>query len=901
MTPFCSTALFWNKLEGASLRKAQACLLILLSLASVAILAHSSTFILRDQWTTMLLLALLIGASGRLVFTGLSGGALSFLAGGVLMAFLIGGPHLALWALALGTLVETLVLSHYLISLIFNLSEMTVVGWLAFQVFELLGGRWGQAFSHPFPALAMAVVFMLSNAIIYAAYLHVSGKLNGLKALQAMLNAENISAYLVVMIVGVLGGFAYQHGGLLWAAVVVALACMLHITLSRYFDVLNEARSRSQQLEVVLNATEGALIMTDQHGTIKVANRQVGILFELEPAVLLGRPEAEVLQLQQVKGRGAAGGSEVAQVLELARGPARFVHWYRAPIRDPQGELQGQVDVFTDVTPLKEAEEDLRSLYDSMIRALTAAIDARDSYTHGHSARVSAYAVAIARQMGLSAKDLERIAYSGLVHDIGKLGIDDRILRKTGTLSPSERALMMQHPAIGAAVLQKANVLTDLIPGVRWHHEWVSGGGYPDGLKGEQIPLDARIIGVADALDAMTSDRPYRPALSPEEALGRIKANVGVQFDPEAVCALTELIAEGQLEIDQHRDLGTVLVERQEEGIIRPVHGKELSIFYQLSREDVSSLTLRQTLDRFLQIFYETVGSNVYLVYLIRPETRELELQSATGMQDTDQSVHKDLRLVREALAGGRPVVVSDLRSLPGYVPAASSSMAEVVIPLVSKEGVLGALVVEAALAGFFDRDDLYLLEALGERLCSAIKLARYHERLTFAASHDGLTGVHNHRYFYDRLTDEVDQAARDGRPLSVLLLDLNGMKAVNETYGHLAGDEALRQYGRLLQQRGRPGDLVARYGGDEFAVIMPGVGRSEATRLARRLMNELRSLFLHGGVSIWLPTAAWGIASFPEDGTRAAELVSVVDRLMYREKRGGSGGELIRNGTLDQ
>jgi diguanylate cyclase (GGDEF)-like protein/putative nucleotidyltransferase with HDIG domain len=860
---------------------------IALGAGAAVILARSSLHITQSDWPSLLALSLVIAVSCSLhYFEDIPESAVNFSGAAILGGLIAFGPHIALWAAAIGNLGFHLIRTGRLLSLVYNLSQDVLLGWITYQAFILLGGQWGPAFDHPLQALGAAGIDMIAGTLLWGLTLHLRGQRQFFSAIRAQLDMASVRAYMMTMLVGITVSFAFLKGGLHWAVFTAGFAWMLSDTLSRYFEIFRSARSHSQQLEAVLNATQGALIHTDDAGIVRVANRQAGVLFNADPDSLVGKPDNAIAVLREIRGQDVPDMEQIQEIVELVEGPARFVHWYRAAMRDQHGGLKGHVEVFTDVTPLKEAERNLRLLHDSMIRALTAAIDARDSYTHGHSSRVSAYSVAIARQMGMSAKDLERIEYSGLLHDIGKLGIDDRVLRKHGALSPSERALMMQHPVIGAEVLQKANVLTELIPGVRWHHEWISGGGYPDGLRGAEIPLDARIIGAADALDAMTTDRPYRPALPLQEVLNRLLANAGVQFDVDVVAACAEAIDNGSLVVANRVEEPPVDAPGEAEGTIRPVHGKELSILYELSREDYASLNLESMLQRYLETFHDIIGTNAYLIYLLSAETGELELRSWVGVKDRESGLRKDLRLVREAIENRRPVVVDDLRLLGGYTPAGGAAKSEVVVPLISQTEVLGALAVEAALPAFFRKDDIYLLEAIARHLCGSIKLVRYHERLAFAANHDGLTGVFNHSYFYDRLTEEVARAARYKRNVTVALLDLNGMKAINDTYGHLVGDAVLRDYAVSLQKLVRGLDIVARYGGDEFAIILPETGREEAERAVRRLAAGLTRPFTYGDLEIPMPTASWGIASYPDEAARAAELVSIADRAMYREKQ---------------
>ncbi|MCE5198018.1 MAG: HD domain-containing phosphohydrolase [Armatimonadota bacterium] len=169
------------------------------------------------------------------------------------------------------------------------------------------------------------------------------------------------------------------------------------------------------------------------------------------------------------------------------------------------------------------------------VQSLAAAVDAKDRYTCGHSERVAHYAKEIAESLSTDEEFVNALKIAGLLHDVGKIGIPDAILNKTGSLTQEERATIKQHSALGGTILKRAPHLDQIIPAVMHHHERWDGKGYPEGLKGEQIPLIARIMGVADAFDAMTSDRPYRPAMSVEAALLELRAGAGTQFDPDIV------------------------------------------------------------------------------------------------------------------------------------------------------------------------------------------------------------------------------------------------------------------------------------------------------------------------------------------------------------------------------
>lgn len=189
-----------------------------------------------------------------------------------------------------------------------------------------------------------------------------------------------------------------------------------------------------------------------------------------------------------------------------------------------------------------ELYREIRSLFDGMINALAVAIDARDPYTRHHSERVSRWATEIAEEMGLSAQEIEAIRYAALLHDVGKIGIPESVLLKPSRLSADEFSLIQKHPTVGAQIVGTVEEFRHVIPYIYHHHERFASGGYPEGIGGEDIPIGARIIAVADTYDALTSDRPYRKALSPEEAVWELKRAAGSQLDPEVVRVFLEIL-----------------------------------------------------------------------------------------------------------------------------------------------------------------------------------------------------------------------------------------------------------------------------------------------------------------------------------------------------------------------
>lgn len=879
------------------------------SLAITVVMAASSRMSVSD-WRYLLSFSVLALVLELYTVRVKKGQTLSFSAAAQLIALFVGGPPVAIWTAAVSSLASGLILARRSEQILYNASQDILSIHLASLTFEATGGRYGGEFVQLASAAAGGVTLMMANVVFLSILFSILQGKPFLESVRKILTRQAVMSQVSGHIVAIMSAVLVSRGSLYWLVLTVGLFLLLRASLKEHVDLLAEAEERGRELEAILNSVGSGVLVTDERGFVRHLNGEFRRLIGLDET----RPVPTRLdELRVLPGvRNLFPNTSTHQPRECAdartvirtnlAGP-RYLEVFRGRVVDPDQETTACIHVFTDVTILKEAEEQLRRAHEATLRTLTAAIDARDPYTFGHSARVAEYTVAIAQQMGLSPQDIERLRYATLLHDIGKLGVDDRVLRKRGPLNAAERAAMMEHPVIGAQLLEKAGVFREVVDGVRHHHEWYNGGGYPEGLAGEAIPLDARIIGVADAFDAMTSDRPYRPALSPAQALAQLQEGQRVQFDPEVVEAFTRAFEAGEIEVAA-RVAPPVPAPSLDEavpvqegasalapGVIRPVHHKEITLLYRIVRETDVRTRFPQVLHAILGICAETIGEYTYMVYLWEAGVGALHLAAAVGpggQAAVPDRLGEGVTVPEHVARTERPLVVSGRESDSGPALVLPTSHTACAIPIRYGGSTVGVLAVESPLPGAIGADEMYLLDSVRHVLGIALWLGRYQEQLAHAASHDGLTGILNHSAFYARLDAALESARRTGEPVAVALLDVDGLKAVNDAYGHLAGDEALREWAELLRDLVPQGGHVARYGGDEFALILPGVSREEATELAERIDREARRTFRVGKRSVRLPRASAGVAVFPDDGRTPRELVDHADRLLYRRKLPG-------------
>ncbi|MGC8861684.1 MAG: diguanylate cyclase [Armatimonadota bacterium] len=542
----------------------------------------------------------------------------------------------------------------------------------------------------------------------------------------------------------------------------------------------------------------------------------------------------------------------------------------------------------------------LARIYRDTAQALASAIAAKDTYEQRHVHRVQAICELVAHKMGLSSDEIEGIAVAALLHDVGKLGVPEHILLKPGPLDADEFAKMANHAAIGAQILENVDYPWNVAEMVRHHHEKYDGTGYPDRLAGEQIPLGARIIAVAEVYDALVSDRCYRRGWTHKEAVEHIEKLSCAHFDPRVVNAFK------RVEADLQAVLGAG--EPAENSACRePARSDDRAAaeaIAQANRELLSLLEIAETLSSTLELdevlallahrTRRLTEAATCVVFLVDPSNpRELVARAAVGRHQeamTGARVRIGKGVTGKAASRLRPHLGS---YDPNDIAFASPTRRGLdirsclVAPMVASGQMLGTINLYDESPRAFSNDDLRTLAAIAGRAALAIQNAVAFERVRDSAMKDALTGLYNSRYLCSYLEHEISRAARHGDHLSVLGLDLDNFKAVNDSFGHARGDEVLRDVAALFLRQVRDYDVVARNGGDEFVIVLPGTTVEEAIQTAQRIQNEVAS-YAHRklpksphplGVSI-------GVAAYPENGQNVASLLRHADAEMYRDKR---------------
>jgi len=547
--------------------------------------------------------------------------------------------------------------------------------------------------------------------------------------------------------------------------------------------------------------------------------------------------------------------------------------------------------------------EQMAELHLKTIEALAIAIDAKDEVTPDHVHRVQIYATGLARLFGLSDPELEALKAGALLHDIGKLAVPDYILNKPGPLTPAEFDKMKIHTIVGAEILERVGFPYPVVPVVRHHHERWDGRGYPDGLRGDEIPMTARILTLSDCFDAVCEDRNYRAAMTRDQAIEMLKEGSGTVFDPNVVRTFLDHLDEFESEIRQKcverqrvelpQNPGNTRTGKAESGPmvyehIRSAH-RELIALYDIAQTIGTSLDLRDTFAVFAARLEDIVSYTTCVLYRVRPDSTDVEAAHVAGRNAEmfrTKSLPSGAGITGWVVANRHPMHNCDPRldfdalkvELPEAYRAAS------VVPLMRDEAILGALAMYSADLSSYTADHLRLMEAVAKLASDAIANSVHHERTETSALTDLLTGLANARALRYRFEEEADRARRHRDTFSVMMMDLDGFKAVNDKFGHQAGDQLLRELSVLLLSHIRSSDFVSRYAGDEFVAILQ-VGQEEVQELSQRIQRAIdHHDFGFGGSKLFLGLSV-GAASFGVDGETLDELLLAADRAMYADK----------------
>jgi diguanylate cyclase (GGDEF)-like protein len=440
---------------------------------------------------------------------------------------------------------------------------------------------------------------------------------------------------------------------------------------------------------------------------------------------------------------------------------------------------------------------------------------------------------------------------------------------KQGPLNAEEWGLMKQHPAVSAEIIEPL-FSADLVAAVRHHHERYDGEGYPDGLAGEEIPELARALCVVDSYDAMSQQRPYRAARGYDDCLAELQRCRGTQFDSGMTDAFVRVLERLAALREVARGAAAEAAERIDPKLHATLRdpGDEAGAQYAKVRQ-----VLREVRDARPEVRFMTTSASWdgRAVIVVDAEEEGSPVRSPLG-----EAVQAD-DAIAQVLAGGE--IVSNVLFVDNFGVWVNG-----LAPLVGEDGEIVAAVVADAPAlsssgsrGFARMTTETPVTTLQE---AAIRLSR----AEIEAITDGLTGLYNHRYLHERLAEELARARHESHSLAVLFCDLDSFKEFNDRLGHAAGDNALRATARIIETCTRRADLVTRYGGEEFVVVLPGTAEPEAVEIAGRIVAAVAGHHdATGGLTISI-----GVAAYPQAAQTKEALLEAADRALYVAKRRG-------------
>ena len=542
----------------------------------------------------------------------------------------------------------------------------------------------------------------------------------------------------------------------------------------------------------------------------------------------------------------------------------------------------------------------VEQLYLRTIETLALAIGAKDRQMEGHLQRVQVYASAIGKEMSLTPGEMKALEAAALLHDIGKLAVPEHIISKPGRLTPEEFDRMKIHPLVGAEILERVRFPYPVVPYVRHHHERWDGSGYPSGLRGDEIPIGARILAVVDCMDALASDRQYRRALPLERAVEHIAGESGRSFDPKIVAILKRRYRDFEILTDAHRASDpTMNAGTREEGapslpfdrVVMAISAStaEVNSLFELSQELGNSLNLPETFAVLGPVVKRLVPYSALVIYLKRRD--RLYARHVAGEYLDDAAV---LELPLGEGVSGRiastgdhainedPALESKTEEMANKLRMFRSVLA---LPLSGSDSIVGCLSLYHVEPEAFTNEHLRRLKAILPKLSQAVENGMKFKQAEDRATTDHLTGLPNAHSLYLHLDQEIALSKCMNSPLTVVVCDLNGFKSVNDTLGHLTGNKLLQAVGAGLKESCREYDFVARMGGDEFVLILSGLTTPQDVQSKIRQFREAvrgsSNRVCHEG----MVRGSFGVAMFPKNGQSADELLAYADREMYRDK----------------